>query len=225
MITLDNVSKVFQLDNQTSITPVCEVSLTVEPGEFLMIVGRSGSGKTTLLNLCAGLVKPTLGRVLIDGHDIQELGEKALSALRGEKIGFVFQAASMLPSLSVLENVAVPAMFGAKGCRADDYRARALELLDLVGIGDRKDALPRQLSGGEARRVAIARALMNKPDILIADEPTSDLDAQTELNIVATLQKTHASGVTTVVVTHNLDLIPFATRALRMDEGRLLPLE
>jgi putative ABC transport system ATP-binding protein len=223
MIILDNVSKVFQLDNQTSITPVCEVSLQVERGEFMIIVGRSGSGKTTLLNLCAGLVKPTLGRVLIDGNDIQKLSEKALSALRSEKIGFVFQAASMLPSLSVLENVAVPAMFGAKGT-AEGHRERAMQLLDLVGIRDRMDALPRQLSGGEARRVAIARALMNKPDILIADEPTSDLDAQTEINIVRTLQDTHASGVTTLMVTHNLDLIPYATRALRMEEGRLLPL-
>jgi putative ABC transport system ATP-binding protein len=222
MITLDNVSKVFQLDPQTTITPVCEVSLEVEPGEFLMIVGRSGSGKTTLLNLCAGLVRPTSGRVLIDGNDIRELGEKALCALRSNKIGFVFQTASLLPSLSVLENVAVPAMFGGGG-NADDHRKRAIELLELVGIQDRMDALPRQLSGGEARRVAIARALMNKPSILIADEPTSDLDAQTELNIVATLQKTHASGVTTLMVTHNLELIPHATRALRMVEGRLLP--
>jgi ABC-type lipoprotein export system ATPase subunit len=210
------------LDDQTYITPVCQVSLKVEPGEFLIIVGRSGSGKTTLLNLCAGLVKPTFGRVFIDGNDIQQLGEKALSALRGEKIGFVFQVASMLPSLTVLENVAVPAMFGAKG-KAHDYRTRAMELLELVDIANRADALPKQLSGGEARRVAIARALMNKPDILIADEPTSDLDAQTEINIVETLQKTHASGVTTVMVTHNVDLVPMATRALRMVEGRLLP--
>jgi putative ABC transport system ATP-binding protein len=187
-----------------------------------MIVGRSGSGKTTLLNLCAGLVKPTSGRVLVGGADLQQLDEKALSALRGDRIGFVFQMASMLPSLTVLENVAVPAMFGKKG-KAEEYRGRALELLELVGIGDRKDALPKQLSGGEARRVAIARALMNKPDILIADEPTSDLDAQTELNIVATLQETHASGVTTIMVTHNVDLVPLATRALRMVEGRLLP--
>lgn len=224
MIKLENVSKVFQLDSKTSITPVKEVSLDIESGEFLMIVGRSGSGKTTFLNLCAGLVRPTHGRVLIGGNDIQTLSEKALSALRGDKIGFVFQAASLLPSLTVLENVTVPAMFGTR--RGNAFaRKRAVELIDLVGLYDRKDAYPKQLSGGEARRVAIARALMNEPEILIADEPTSDLDAQTELSIVQTLHATNKAGVTMLMVTHNPDLVEYATRALTMESGRLYAME
>ena len=139
-------------------------------------------------------------------------------------MGFVFQTASMLPSLSVIQNVAVPSLF--KGAAApEDRLERAREVLTLVGLGDRTEALPRQLSGGEIRRVAIARALMNRPEILIADEPTSDLDVQTELKIIGALQNVHQTGVTVLMVTHSLELIPYATRALRMEDGRLLPLE
>lgn len=224
MIKLSNVTKTFQLDQDTSITPVASVDLEIAQGEFVMIVGRSGSGKTTLLNLCAGLLKPTSGQVLIDGDDIQALDEKALSEMRSSKMGFVFQMASMLPSLSVIQNVAVPSLFKGAAAPADRLE-RAREVLTLVGLGDRTEALPRQLSGGEVRRVAIARALMNRPEILIADEPTSDLDVQTELKIIGALQNVHQTGVTVLMVTHSLELIPYATRALRMEAGRLLPLE
>ncbi len=224
MIRLKSVTKMFQLDESTTITPVRDVDLEIERGEFLMVVGRSGSGKTTLLNLCAGFIKPTAGQVLIDGKDLQTLDEKELSDLRSNKIGFVFQTASMLPSLSVIQNVAIPSMFGGEGS-SEDRLERAGEVLTLVGLGSRAEALPRQLSGGETRRVAIARALMNRPEILIADEPTSDLDVQTELMIVAALQKIHQTGVTVLMVTHNLDLIPYATRALTMQDGRLLALD
>lgn len=224
MITLKNVTKEFRLDNETTIAPVREVSLEVERGEFLMIVGRSGSGKTTLLNLCAGLIRPTSGQVLVDDKDIQTLDEKALSELRSKKVGFVFQSASMLPSLSVIENVAVPTMFSGSNNTEDNFK-RAAEVLELVGLGERMHVLPKQLSGGEVRRVAIARALMNRPEILLADEPTSDLDVQTELKIVGALQRIHDSGVTILMVTHSLELVPYATRALKMEEGKLVPFE
>ena len=221
MITLRNVTKEFHLDSDTSIAPVVNLSLEVQRGEFLMIVGRSGSGKTTLLNLCAGLLNPTTGQVLIDGVDLQTLDEKGLSDLRTRKLGFVFQSLSMLPSLSVIENVATPSMFSRNGDPKDRFE-RAAEVLDLVGLRDRMEVLPKQLSGGELRRVAIARALMNRPEILLADEPTSDLDVQTELKIVAALQRIHDSGVTVLMVTHDINIARNCQRIVHLKDGEII---
>jgi ABC-type lipoprotein export system ATPase subunit/FtsP/CotA-like multicopper oxidase with cupredoxin domain len=221
MISLLNVTKEYRLDETTSITPINRVNLEIKSGEFLMIVGRSGSGKTTLLNLCAGLIKPTSGQVLIDGVDLQNMSDEKLSDLRSRKIGFIFQFQSMLPNLTVIENVAMPA--AAYKNMKDDVFKRGAELLEMVGLKDRMNALPKQLSAGELRRVAIARALMNRPEVLLADEPTSDLDEQTEVNIVSLLQSIHQSGVSIMMITHNMDLVPYATRAFKVEDGGLVP--
>ncbi len=223
MISLKNVTKEFRLDETTTITPIRGVELEVKEGEFLMIIGRSGSGKTTLLNICAGLIKPTSGQALIDGVDISAMSDDQLSSLRSRKIGFIFQFQSLLPNLTILENVAIPASALKKG--QEDPRQRARELLTTVGLGEKLNALPKHLSAGEIKRVAIARALMNHPEILLADEPTADLDEQTEIQIVSLLEEIHRSGVTVLMITHNLDLIPYSTRALKVEDGRLIPVE
>jgi putative ABC transport system ATP-binding protein/lipoprotein-releasing system ATP-binding protein len=197
----------------------------VEPGEFLIITGRSGSGKTTLLNLAAGLTPPTSGHVLLEGADLWSLTDRQRSLLRNQKIGFIFQFPSLLPSLTVLENVTLPTIFRANGAQAGAH-SRAGELLETVGLGDKLEAYPRQLSAGQQQRVVIARALFNQPRILLADEPTSDLDEQTEREIVSLFQDIHAqTGVTIVMVTHTTQLVSYGTRAIQMASGRVVDAE
>ena len=186
----------------------------------MIIVGRSGSGKSTVLNIAAGLTKPTSGRVMLDGKYLDTLTDRKLSRLRSHKIGFVFQFTSLLPTLNIVENVLTPIMFNpVLDSNSADKRAR--ELLEMLGLGERLDCYPRHLSAGEQKRVVIARALMNKPPIILADEPTSDLDEQTERDIIALLEEIHASGVTILMVTHSLRLIPYANRAYKMENGNL----
>lgn len=223
MIRLSNVTKEYRLDETNSITPLRGVSLEVGRGEFVMIVGRSGSGKTTLLNLCAGLIKPTTGQVVVEDVNIQNMNDDRLSTLRNEKIGFIFQFQSILPNLTAIENVALPA-FASRNIRKDVMQ-RAAELLESVGLLDRKNFLPRELSAGELRRVSIARASINCPRILLADEPTADLDEQTELNIVEHLRSSHKSGVTILMITHNLDLLQYSTRIFKLESGYLSPID
>jgi len=220
IISLRNVTRDYKIDEKTVITPVHQVSLDVDGGEFIIIIGRSGSGKTTLLNLAAGLIRPTSGEVFISDIDLWSLGDKRLSLLRNRKIGFVFQFPSLLPSLSSLQNVALPAFLGSKNGRRDAY-ARAAQSLETMGLSERLRSFPRQLSSGEQKRVVIARALINQPEILLADEPTSDLDQQTESEIMSLLLEINKTGVTIVMVTHGLELIPLATRTLKMENGLL----
>ncbi|MBI4785498.1 MAG: ABC transporter ATP-binding protein [Chloroflexi bacterium] len=202
---------------------VRDISLDVGRGEFLVITGRSGSGKTTLLHLAAGLTKPTTGRVQLDGVDLWSMGEKERSSSRSQKIGFAFQFPSLLPSLTTLENVTLPTFFCAPKGKLQGRR-RAQELLEQIGLKDKFDALPRQLSGGQQQRVVIARALINEPEILLADEPTSNLDEETEREIMELFKSIHAStGITILLVTHTSQLIPYGTRSIRMSAGRLEP--
>jgi putative ABC transport system ATP-binding protein len=219
-ITLKNVTKEYFLDDCTSITPVRNVSLNIGAGEIIIIIGRSGSGKTTLLNLAAGLVKPTSGEVLVDGNSYARMSDRQLSVLRSQKIGFIFQFPSLIPALTILENVMLPSTFAQmKNSQAASKRAK--DLLDTVGLTERMGVYPKQLSAGEQKRAVIARSLMNQPEIILADEPTSDLDELTEKEIMALLKEIHNTGVSFVIVTHSLQLLPYATEAFKMEKSSL----
>ncbi len=222
MIVLDNVSKIYQLSNDNRVCAVLNVSLEIPRGEFLIITGRSGSGKTTLLNLAAGLTRPTSGRVLVDDVDLWGLSDRQQALLRNQKIGFVFQFPSLLPSLTTLENVALPNIFGVNHVQPLAQQ-RAENLLEKLGLGDKLSAYPRQLSAGQQQRVVIARALLNQPEVLLADEPTSDLDEQTELEIMDLFQEIHRnSGITIALVSHSSQLVHYGSRSIRMAAGRIL---
>lgn len=220
MLAFENVTKEFKLDGRAAIAPVNGVALEIQEGELIVIVGRSGTGKTTLLNLAAGLVKPTAGRVLMDGTDLAGMTDQQISSLRGQKMGFVFQFPSLLPSLSVKENVRLPSIFAdRKATKASGERAE--ELLNALGLAGKSETYPRQLSAGEQKRVVIARSLMNRPRLILADEPTSDLDNRTEKEVMSILRDINGQGVTFLIVTHSLELISFATRAYEMESGKL----
>lgn len=222
MIALNSVSKTYMLKKQTLVQAVNNVSLTVKRGEFVVVTGRSGSGKTTLLNLVAGLARPTAGQVLVDNTDLWSLSDAEQSLLRNRMMGFVFQFSSLLPSLTALENVMLPTML-RRGAGTQNFSTRARNLLDQVGLSDKLSAYPRQLSAGQQQRVVVARALINQPQLLLADEPTSNLDEQTEREIMAVIQELHAvTGITVLLVTHAGQLAPRGTRAVHMAGGTIV---
>src|SRR5215472_9703887 len=204
---------------------VRHASLELQAGEFVSIVGRSGSGKSTLLAMLGALTPPTEGALLLDGIDVWELSETERATFRCRQIGFVFQFPSLLSNLTALDNIAVPALLGRTMHSAEAY-ARAYNLLVRVGLADHADAYPGHMSGGEQRRVAIARALINSPRLLLADEPTSDLDEDTESDIIELLEALQRSeGFAFVLVTHNLELARHASRAYEMKQGVLAEAE
>jgi putative ABC transport system ATP-binding protein len=218
MISLREVSKTV-ISGSEPLTILHPLSLDIERGQFIAVVGPSGSGKSTLLGLIAGLDEPTSGDVLIDGVDITRLGEDALAKLRGEKIGFVFQFFHLIPSLTAFENVAVPMEIAG----ARDARQRSQRLLDEVGLTGRAHHYPSQLSGGEQQRVALARALANNPPILLADEPTGNLDTANGRHIMELLRDIHRSrGTTVVLVTHDAELASLADSKLSLRDGRVV---
>jgi len=222
MIALRDVTKTYQVSKEVAVTAVRGVSLNVERGEFVIITGRSGSGKTTLLNLAAGLVKPTSGEVRLADVNLWSLSDREQSLLRNQKIGFVFQFPSLLPSLTVLENVALPTMFATNHKNRDAYE-RAARLLEVVGLSDKLSAYPRQLSAGQQQRVVVARALISQPQVLLADEPTSNLDEQTEQEIMNLFRDIHGqTGITIILVTHTSQLVAYGTRAIAMANGAIL---
>ena len=222
MIKLEDVTKIYELGKGNTVTAVRGVTLEIGSGEFTVIVGRSGSGKTTLLNLAAGLTRPTSGRVALDGVDLWNLNDQQQSHLRNRKIGFVFQFPSLLPTLTVHENVILPTIFGSDG-HGPDVRERAEALLRRVGLSDKLTAYPRQLSAGQQQRVVIARSLINQPQVLLADEPTSNLDEKTEMEIVDLFRDLHASlGLTIVLVTHTRQLVSSGMRTIEMADGRIV---
>ena len=197
------------------------VSLSVDEGELVAVLGQSGSGKSTLLGIVGGLDRRYEGRVELFDKNLARLGDAELSRLRGQKIGFVFQAFHLLPHLSVLDNVLAPSLFAPTG---GDPRARALSVLDRLGLADRAADLPGQLSGGQRQRVAIARALLPRPRLLLCDEPTGNLDAETGARIVALFRELHAEGgLTLLAVTHEDRLASIATRTIRLRDGRVIP--
>lgn len=187
--------------------------------DFMLLTGRSGSGKTTLLSLIGGLTQPTSGRVFFKDTDIWNLGDKKLSHLRNKKIGFIFQFASLIPTLNVRNNLKLPTIFHKVDFNTDK---RCEELLETVSLSHKINAYPSQLSGGEQRRVALARSLMNNPDVLLADEPTSDLDEETETEVMDVLHQLNKSGMTIILVTHNTELAKYSTKQLKMSNGKLV---
>ena len=218
MIELREVSKTV-MSGTEPLTILHPLSLQIPRGRFMAIVGPSGSGKSTLLGLIAGLDAPTSGGVLIDGIDITELGENALAKLRGEKIGFVFQFFHLIPSLTAYENVAVPMEIAGVA----DVRGRAEALLDEVGLTGRAHHYPSQLSGGEQQRVALARALANDPPLVLADEPTGNLDSANGRHIMALLRNIHSSRHATIVlVTHDVELAALADARLFLRDGHVV---
>jgi ABC-type lipoprotein export system ATPase subunit len=218
MIQANGVTKTFN-SLTGEVRAVDDVQLSVKPGEFVLILGRSGSGKSTLLALLAGLIHPTAGLVKIHGNTIGDLSEDKSAEVRAKEIGFIFQFSGLIQTINVIENVMLPTLFFPEG---PGSRSRAVELLRKVGLSERADAYPSTLSSGEMKRVAIARALINGPPILIADEPTGDLDVDTEIEIMEIFKDLNREGTTIVMVTHNTDLVPYASRVYGMVRGKLV---
>jgi len=195
------------------------VTLDIFPGEFVAIMGASGSGKSTLMNTIGCLDRPTSGCYELDGVDVGELGRDELAELRNSKLGFVFQGFNLLPRTSALENVELPLLYCRPPMPASEQQERALAALETVGLSDRADHYPNQLSGGQQQRVAIARALVNEPRLLLADEPTGNLDSRTSIEVMGVFQSLNDQGITVVMVTHELDIASFSRRKVVMRDG------
>ena len=204
----------------TTVKAVDGLNLTIEAGEFVSIVGRSGSGKTTTLDLLGLLLRPTSGQIVLDGVDTGKLRDGARADLRGKKLGFVFQDFNLLPGLNAIQNVMLPLRYHKNG---KDGKARAAALLDEVGLKDRMDHRPDQLSGGEQQRVAIARALINRPSLVLGDEPTGEVDSETSQQIVGLMRRMNREhGVTFILVTHDMDVANQTDRVIRLKDGKVL---
>jgi putative ABC transport system ATP-binding protein len=221
VIKLENFSKTYFTD-AGEVHAVRGVTLAIEPGEFVAVMGASGSGKSTLMNTIGCLDRPTGGKYWLDGVDVGELDRNELADLRNEKIGFVFQGFNLLSRTSALENVELPMLYARPGIRGHEQRERALKALETVGLAERADHHPNQLSGGQQQRVAIARALVNQPKLLLADEPTGNLDTRTSIEIMGVFQTLNAQGMTVVMVTHELDIAHYAARIVVMRDGRVV---
>ncbi len=215
VVQLENVSKNYRRGSET-VHAVSDATLAVARGEYVSVVGHSGSGKTTLMNIMGCLDRPTEGRVTINGHEIQNEGEAGLTRLRQTSIGFVFQQFFLIPTLNVLENVSLPSLFAKR-----KLNGRARELLEMVGLENRLHHLPGQLSGGEMQRVAIARSLINSPPIILADEPTGNLDSRNADMIMSLFQQLNKDGATIVVVTHNPGIVKGCDRMVHIEDGRI----
>ncbi|MGI8610309.1 MAG: ABC transporter ATP-binding protein [Candidatus Dormibacteria bacterium] len=206
---------------ETTVKAVDGVSVTVEKGEFISIVGRSGSGKTTLLDSIGLLMRPTTGTIRIDGEDTTKMKDNQRASYRAHKLGFIFQDFNLLDTLSAVENVLLPVRYS--GADRKQARERALQLLDDVGLADRANHRPTQMSGGEKQRVSIARSLINGPAIVLGDEPTGNLDTDTAQNLVALMRRANTDyNITFVVVTHDMELASHTDRILRIKDGRLV---
>ena len=197
------------------------VSLTVDYGEFVAIMGHSGSGKSTLLNILGCLDTPTSGTYLLDGREVSGMNRTQLANIRNEKLGFVFQNFNLLPRTSAVENVELPSFYGSK-VKGAERRERAIMLLEKVGLGGRLWHTPAQLSGGQQQRVAIARALMNRPSVILADEPTGNLDTKASIEIIEFLAGLNSEGITVVMVTHEDDIAAHAKRKIVMSDGQVV---
>ena len=221
VIKLEDIRKTYQT-GEVEVHAVRGISLEILPGEFAAIMGASGSGKSTLMNVIGCLDRPTAGRFSLDGTDISTLDRNALADIRNRKIGFVFQGFNLLSRTSALENVEMPMLYNHRPVRAEEQRKQALSALELVGLAARADHYPNQLSGGQQQRVAIARALVNQPALLLADEPTGNLDSQTSIEIMGVFQKLNDQGITIIMVTHELDIARYTKRTVVLRDGRIV---
>jgi len=199
------------------------VNLEVQRGQFLSVTGPSGSGKSTFMHIVGCLDRPTSGQYFLDGQDVSRMSKDALAAVRNRKIGFVFQGFNLLSRTTALDNVELPLLYGGNGMKTADRHKRALEMLELVGLGDRADHHPNQLSGGQQQRVAIARALINNPSILLADEPTGNLDTKTSIEVMGIFQRLNVErGITVVLITHEMDIAEYGSRIVSFRDGQVV---
>tara|TARA_Y100000310_G_C20632954_1_gene789604 strand:- start:236 stop:922 length:687 start_codon:yes stop_codon:yes gene_type:complete len=218
VIELKDIEKIYVLSDEVKVPALNGISFSVKKGEFLAVVGKSGSGKSTAMNMIGCLDTPTKGRINLEGRDTQRLSEDSLAQLRGKTIGFVFQRFNLIQSISALDNVTLPMIF--QGVSKEDRTERGRKLLDLVGLGERMNHRPPELSGGESQRVAIARALANDPDVVLADEPTGNLDSKTGRQIMDLLKRLNKEeGKTIIMITHDSSLAREAERIIKLKDG------
>lgn len=217
MIVMENISKVYDL-GEVQVTALDSISFRCNQGEAISIMGPSGSGKSTLMNLLGCLDRPTNGNYFLDGQDVASLTDNQLAEIRNTKLGFVFQSYNLLPKMTALENVELPMVYAGHGHR----KQAALAALESVGIGQRAQHRPSEMSGGEQQRVAIARALINNPRIILADEPTGNLDTQSSHNIMDVLLEQRKRGITIVIVTHEEDIARYTERTIYLRDGKII---
>lgn len=217
MIELENITKIYRM-GKVEVPALKGVTLSIQQGEILAIIGASGSGKSTLMNIMGCLDKPTSGRYIFDGADVSQLGDNRLAEIRNRKLGFVFQEYNLLSRASALANVELPLIYS--GTR--HQRNLAMEALERVGLSARAKHKPTELSGGEQQRVAIARALVNNPALILADEPTGNLDSATTAEIIAIFRQLHRDGITLVIVTHEMDIASQTQRTIRLLDGQII---
>jgi putative ABC transport system ATP-binding protein len=221
VIQLSDIHKVYRT-GEVDVHAVRGVTMEISAGEFVAIMGSSGSGKSTLMNTIGCLDRPSDGKYLLDGIDVSLLDRDARAAIRNDKIGFVFQGFNLLSRTTALENVEMPMLYNHARVPSHEQKMRAQKSLELVGLGPRADHKPNQLSGGQQQRVAIARALVNEPSLLLADEPTGNLDSQTSIEIMGVFQKLNDAGITIVMVTHELDIARYTKRMIILRDGKIV---
>ena len=217
MIELENITKVYSM-GKVEVPALRGITLNIEKGEMIAIIGASGSGKSTLMNIIGCLDKPTLGTYLLEGSDINRLNDNKLAEIRSKKLGFVFQEYNLLSRASAVANVELPLVYG----NGRNRRKRALDALERVGLAERANHKPTELSGGEQQRVAIARALVNNPDVILADEPTGNLDSVSTDQIISVFRNLNQDGITVVLVTHEMDIAEQTRRIIRLYDGKII---
>jgi putative ABC transport system ATP-binding protein len=218
IVKLTDIHKIYS-SGEVEVHAVRGISLDIQKGEFIAIMGSSGSGKSTLMNTLGCLDRPTRGTYLLDGINVSDLDRNRRADIRNQKLGFVFQGFNLLSRTTALENVELPMLYAPRRISATEMRDRAMHALDIVGLAKRHDHLPNQLSGGQQQRVAIARALVNNPQVILADEPTGNLDTKTSVEVMGVFQKLNDEGITIVMVTHELDIAHYCRRNLIVRDG------